>query len=94
MNITFYFQFDLKIFKFYNLFQQEMSIGDGCGLHLSPTIRQAMSFHDEGTYLACRVNLRDIANLPAYAEYPDKIRVRACIPLYQVDIEGKKISRK
>ncbi len=64
----------------------------GKGLHLSPTVQQARSFNNKGLYLACRVRLSDIANLPSYAKYPDKIRVRACVPLYQVDIEGKKVS--
>ncbi len=63
----------------------------GCGLHLSPTVAQAKSFHDSKTYLACKVNIKDIAQFPAYAEYPDKIRVRACIPLYQVDENGDKL---
>ena len=66
----------------------------GCGLHLSPTVAQAISFHNDGTYLACRVYTRDIASLPAYAKYPDKIRVRACVPLYQVDKEGNKLEAK
>jgi hypothetical protein len=63
----------------------------GKGLHLSPSIQQAISFSDSETYLACRVKLSDIADLPAFAEYPDKIRVRACTPLYQVDKEGNKL---
>jgi hypothetical protein len=63
----------------------------GNGLHLSPTIQQAMTFNQSGVYLACRVKLSDIASLPAYAQYPDKIRVRACTPLYQVDKEGNKL---
>ena len=66
----------------------------GKGLHLSPTIQQARNFNDGGIYLACRVKLSDIAPLPAYAEYPDKIRVRACTPLYQVDKEGNKLEVK
>ena len=63
----------------------------GQGLHLSPSIQQAISFNDAGVYLACRVKLSDIASLPAFARYPDKIRVRACTPLYRVDKEGNKI---
>jgi hypothetical protein len=66
----------------------------GKGLHLCPTIQQCLTFNDSGNYLACRVKLSDIANLPAYAEYPDKIRVRACTPLYQVDKEGNKLEVK
>ena len=64
----------------------------GKGLHLSPTVQQAMSFGRgrDGIYLACRVKLSDMASLPAFAEYPDKIRVRACIPLYQVNEKGEK----
>ena len=64
----------------------------GKGLHLSPSIQQARSFHDAGTYLACQVRISDIASLPANAEYPDKIRVRACTPLYLVDKEGNKLN--
>jgi hypothetical protein len=62
----------------------------GKGLHLSPTIQQARSFNDSGLYLACRVNIKDIAPLPAFAGMPDKIRVRACVPLYKVDKDGNK----
>jgi hypothetical protein len=65
----------------------------GNGLHLSPTVKQVMSFHDSKTYLACRVKLSDIAYFPAFAQYPDKIRVRACTPLYRVDEDGKKIDK-
>ena len=63
----------------------------GKGLHLSPTIQQAVSFNSDGIYLACRVKLSDMASLPAYAQYPDKIRVKACVPLYQVNEQGEKI---
>jgi hypothetical protein len=66
----------------------------GYGLHLSPTIQQAISFNDSGTYLACRVKVANISSLPAFAEYPDKIRVKTCKPLYQVDKEGNKLSKK
>ncbi len=63
----------------------------GHGLHLCPTIQQAITFNDDGNYLACRVNVKDVASLPAFAQYPDKIRVRACTPLYHVDKDGNKI---
>ena len=63
----------------------------GKGLHLCPTVKQAAAFRDEKTYLACRVNIKDIAPLPAFAQYPDKIRVRACVPLYQCDIDGNEV---
>ena len=63
----------------------------GKGLHLSPSVGQAIMFNDSCAYLACRVNIKDIASLPAFAQYPDKIRVRACTPLYKVDKDGKKI---
>jgi hypothetical protein len=66
----------------------------GKGLHLSPTAKQAASFYDSQTYLACKVKIKDIASLPAFAEYPDKIRVRACTPLYRCDIEGKEIKEE
>jgi hypothetical protein len=66
----------------------------GHGLHLSPTVQQAMSFNDSGVYLACHVKVADMSSLPAFAQYPDKIRVRACIPLYQVDKEGNKLEEK
>ena len=62
----------------------------GKGLHLSPTPQQADSFN-YGVLLACSVKLDDIAPLPAFAQYPDKIRVRATVPLYKVDINGKRI---
>ncbi len=63
----------------------------GHGLYFSPTPKQAVSFNDSGLYLACRVKISDIASLPPCAEYPDKIRVRACVPLYKIDIDGNKI---
>ncbi len=63
----------------------------GKGLHLSPSVGQARSFNDANTYLACRVNIKDMACFPAFAQYPDKIRVRACTPLYRVDKDGNKI---
>jgi hypothetical protein len=66
----------------------------GKGLHLSPTAKQAASFYDNTTYLACRVKIEDIAALPAFAQYPDKIRVRACTPLYQCDIDGNEIIKQ
>ena len=48
-------------------------------------------FRDEGTYVACEVNVADMAGLPAFAEYPDKIRAKGGRALYQVDGEGKRI---
>ena len=70
---------------------KDVTIECGHGLHLSPTIQQACSFNDGGNYLACRVKLSDMASFPAFAQYPDKIRVRACVPLYRVDKEGNKL---
>ena len=66
----------------------------GCGLHLSPSVGQAITFNDSGFYLACEVKVTDMASLPAFADFPDKIRVRACMPLYRVDKEGNKIQLK
>ncbi len=63
----------------------------GRGLHFSPTVSQAKSFRDEGLFIACEVAVKDMAGLPAFAQYPDKIRARACKVLYQVDTNGKKI---
>ena len=63
----------------------------GKGLHFSPTVAQAKSFRDNGTFIACEVAVKDIAGLPAFAAYPDKIRARACKVLYQVNREGEKI---
>jgi hypothetical protein len=63
----------------------------GKGLHLCPTIQQCLPFNNSNTYLACQVKVTDIASLPAFAEFPDKIRVRACKPLYQVDKDGNKL---
>lgn len=66
----------------------------GKGLHLSPSPAQAAMFYkngEQGVFLACEVKVTDIAPLPAFAEMPDKIRVRACIPLYQVNEQGEKI---
>ena len=66
----------------------------GKGLHLSPTIQQAASFDDSDCYFACSVKVEDIAPLPPYAQYPDKIRVRACTPLYLVNNQGEKITER
>ena len=65
----------------------------GKGLHFSPTVAQTKPFRDDGVFVACEVAVKDIANLPAFAQYPDKIRARACKTLYQVDENGKKISK-
>ena len=63
----------------------------GKGLHFSPTVAQTKLFRDKGIFIACEVAVKDMADLPAFAEYPDKIRARACIVLYQVDEKGQKV---
>lgn len=45
-----------------------------------------------GHYIACRVKVSDLANLPAFADYPDKIRGKGGYALYEVDKDGKKLS--
>lgn len=66
----------------------------GRGLHFCPTVAQTIRFRDNGIFIACEVDVKDIASLPAFAEYPDKIRARACKVLYQVDEEGNKIEKE
>ena len=61
----------------------------GRGLHFSPTVAQAKLFRDEKVYIACEVAVKDMASLPAYAQYPDKIRARECKVLYQVNENGE-----
>ncbi len=63
----------------------------GKGIHYCPTVAQARAFRDEGVYVACRVKVSDMANLPAFAEYPDKIRAKGGYTLYQVDKNGKEL---
>jgi len=63
----------------------------GKGLHFSPTVAQARTFRDAGLFIACEVAVKDMAILPAFAQYPDKIRARACKVLYQVNEKGVKV---
>jgi hypothetical protein len=62
----------------------------GKGIHYSPTVAQAKTFRDEGVYVTCRVKVSDMADLPAFAEYPDKIRAKGGYTLYEVDGNGKR----
>ena len=62
----------------------------GKGIHYSPTVAQAKTFRDEGVYVACKVKVSDMADLPAFAEYPDKIRAKGGKALYEVDENGKR----
>jgi len=66
----------------------------GCGIHYCPTVLQAKTFRDEGTYIACEVSVSDMAGLPAFAQYPDKIRAKGGKALYQVDGECKRLDDK
>ncbi len=63
----------------------------GKGLHFSPTVAQAKLFRNEGTYIACKVKVSEMANLPAFAAYLDKIRARGCKVLYRCDEQGKRL---
>ncbi len=63
----------------------------GKGIHYCPTVAQARYFRDEGVYIACRVKVSDMASLPAYARYPDKIRAKGGYALYRVNENGEKI---
>jgi hypothetical protein len=72
----------------------ELFIGEcGYGIHYSPTVAQSLAFRDEGLYIACEVKVKDIASLPAFAQYPDKIRAKGGICLYQCDKDGKEIKQ-
>ena len=66
----------------------------GCGIHYCPSVAQAKEFRDENTYVACEVNVSDIADLPAFAQYPDKIRARGGFTLYQCDEKGNKLKEE
>jgi len=74
----------------------DASFGSECGrgLHFSPTVAQAKIFREDGIFVACEVAIKDMASLPAFAQYPDKIRARACKVLYQVNDESKKQEKK
>ena len=61
----------------------------GSGIHYCPTVAQCRQFRDDGVYVACRVKVSDIADLPAFADYPDKIRAKGGYTLYEVDENGK-----
>ena len=71
----------------------DASFGGECGkgLHFSPTVAQTKPFRNEGVFIACQVAVKDMAQLPAFAEYPDKIRARACKVLYLVNEDGKRL---
>jgi hypothetical protein len=62
----------------------------GAGIHYCPTVAQARKFRDDGVYIACKINVNDLAALPAFAEYPDKIRGKGGYSLYEVDENGAK----
>ena len=64
----------------------------GKGLHFCPTPGQCQQFRITATFVACRVKVSDMAALPAHAVFPDKIRARGCVVLYQCDIEGKRLA--
>ncbi len=66
----------------------------GRGIHYCPTVAQARTFRDEGVYVACRVKVSDMADLPVFAQYPDKIRAKGGYTLYEVDEDGKRKTRK
>jgi len=63
----------------------------GKGIHYCPTVAQCRLFRDEGVYMACRVKVSDMADLPAYANYPDKIRAKSGYTLYRVNENGEKL---
>ncbi len=63
----------------------------GKGIHYSPTVAQAKTFRGQNAYIACRVKVSDMADLPAFALYPDKIRAKGGKALYQVDENGDRI---
>ncbi len=63
----------------------------GAGIHYCPTVEQCKRFRDKGVYVACRVKVSDMADLPAFAVYPDKIRAKGGYALYRVNDNGEKI---
>jgi hypothetical protein len=66
----------------------------GKGIHYCPTVAQARRFRDEGTFVACEVRVRDMAGLPAFAEYPDKIRAKGGTVIYQCDENGEQLKER
>ncbi len=62
----------------------------GKGIHYCPTVAQAKTFRDVGVYVACKVKVSDMADLPAFAEYPDKIRAKGGYTMYEVNENGVK----
>jgi hypothetical protein len=66
----------------------------GGGLHFSPSPGAALDFYsDQGRrFVACPVRLADIV-VQHPAEMPSKVKAqRVCAPVYEVDIDGKKVS--
>ena len=65
----------------------------GHGLHFCATSGESRArFYPEATKgVACKVYLRDIAKPKLNAEYPEKVKARACTPLYECDWDNEKI---
>jgi uncharacterized protein (DUF1330 family) len=64
----------------------------GGGLHFSPRPFMAFAFHPSATkYVACPVNLEDIAVHPD-GHFPEKVKARGCCaPCWECDIDGNKM---
>ena len=65
----------------------------GGGLHFSPTPHHALQFNPGATrFVACPVLLADIRPPQPADSYPEKVKAsRVFRPVYEVDIDGKRI---
>ena len=65
----------------------------GFGLHLSPRPIHAKYYHPDATrYVACRVNVADLRVIDDGGAA--KAKVRSCVVLYEVDVDGERIEVK
>jgi len=64
----------------------------GGGLHFSPSPRAALEFFDPPNrrFVACREVLKEII-VHADGEYPQKVKSRRVLEIWEVDIDGQRI---
>ena len=63
--------------------------GGGLNFCVDPGGCDAFRDGENDKYIACQVNIKDIV-VHAKPQYPDKIKAKKCLVLYECDREGKK----
>jgi hypothetical protein len=65
----------------------------GGGLHFSPRPCATYEFNNEAVkFVACPVRVKDIRKPKPSDEYPNKVKAKGCCaPIWECDIDGKKI---